>query len=168
MKRIESKTLGTAAASIEFTSIPQTYTDLLVKISGRTSVGAAAMLISFNGSTANFSASVLLGTGASVASYTNPREIGTLDGGGITANTFINAETYIPNYTGATNKSYSSDSVSEQNATTAYQEIIAGLWSDTAAITSLAISGSSNLEAGSTASLYGVLKGSDGIVTTSP
>ena len=167
MTLIETKTLGTAAASIEFTSIPQDGTDLLIKISGRTSGGAAAMLISFNGSTASFAARVLLGTGASVSSYTNPREIGTLDGGGITANTFINAETYIPNYTGATNKSYSSDSVSEQNATSAYQEIIAGLWSNTAAITSLAVSGSSNLEAGSTISLYKITKGTDGIVVVS-
>ena len=165
MTLIETKTLGSAAASIEFTSIPQDSTDLLLKISGRTSGGAAAMLISFNGSTASFAARILLATGASITSYGNAREIGTLDGGGITANTFINAETYIFNYTGATNKSYSSNSVTEQNATTAYLQIVGGLWSNTAAITSLAVSGSSNLETGSTISLYKITKGSSGGVT---
>jgi hypothetical protein len=35
MKLIESKTLGTAASSIEFTSIPQTFTDLVVLVSSR-------------------------------------------------------------------------------------------------------------------------------------
>jgi hypothetical protein len=168
MTLIETKTLDTAQASIEFTSIPQDFTDLVLKVSGRTTGGAAAMLIAFNGSTSNFLARVVLGTGASKTGYSNAREAGTFNGSGDTSNTFNNTEIYIPNYTGSKNKTYSSDSVTENNATSAYQSITAGLWSNIAAITSLAISGSSNLVAGSTISLYGILKGSDGIVTTTP
>ena len=167
MTLIETQTLASAAASIEFTSIPQDATDLLIKISGRTSGAAAAILIAFNGSTSSFSARILLGVGASAVTYTNAREAGTFNGAGDTSNTFGNTDVYIPNYTGSTNKSYSADSVTENDGTSAYQSIVAGLWSNTDAITSLAISGSSNLEAGSTISLYKITKGSDGIVTTS-
>jgi hypothetical protein len=60
------------------------------------------------------------------------------------------------------------DTVSENNATAAFQRIIAGLNNSTAAITSINFFPSSgNFVAGSTISLYGITKGSDGIVTTS-
>jgi hypothetical protein len=168
MTLIETKTLGTAAASIEFTSIPQDGTDLVVKVSSRIDTTTFFALISFNGSTANFTSRRLHGDGsASSASYTTGRVLWT-SGSTDTSNTFGNADIYIPNYAGATNKSYSCDSVSENNSTTAYQNLMAGLWSQTAAITSLAITANSgNFVAGSTISLYKITKGTDGIVVTS-
>jgi hypothetical protein len=169
MKLIESKTLGTAAASISFTSIPQDGTDLVVKVNSRIDTTTFFALISFNGSTADFTSRRLHGDGsaASGTSYTTGRVLWT-SGSSDTANTFGNADIYIPNYAGSTNKSYSCDSVSENNATTAFQNLMAGLWSQTAAITSLAITANSgNFVAGSTISLYKITKGSDGIVTTS-
>jgi len=66
---------------------------------------------------------------------------------------------YIPNYrlTGA--KPFSIDSVTERNATNAYQVIIHGIWNNNAAVTSIEISGfADNLAAGSTASLYKITK----------
>jgi hypothetical protein len=170
MKLIESKTLATAAASIEFTSIPQTFTDLVVLISGQSVTTDQNIYIKFNGNSSNYSTRNLIGLGSSVVSQSS-----SLGGGQVvatkteTANTFANAQVYIPNYTGNTNKSFSSDGVSEANQTGSYQMIVANLWSNTAAITSLElfIIGGGNLATGSTASLYGVLKGSDGIVTTS-
>jgi hypothetical protein len=167
MKLIESKTLGTAAASIEFTSIPNTFTDLVLLYSMQSVDSVAIMLLSFNGSSSNFTARHLQGNGSVAGSGTSPVQFaGAIQG--VTSNTFGNSQLYIPNYTGSTNKSWSVDTVSEANQTTAYQEIVAGLWSNTAVISSLAISlTSGNIAAGSTASLYGILKGSDGIVTTS-
>jgi hypothetical protein len=167
LQLIETKTLGTAAATIEFTSIPQTFTDLLVVYSIRSVDSIVLMDIAFNGSTANFSARYLQGNGSGVGSASNlPRFIGAAMG--VTANTFGNSQLYIPNYTGSTNKSWSVDNVSEANQTQSYQEIVAGLWSNTAAITSLAITMSSgNIASGSTVSVYGILKGSSGGVVVS-
>jgi hypothetical protein len=170
MKLIESKTLTGTQNAIEFTSIPQDGTDLVLVCSTRTTnSGGTGMYISFNGSTASFSSRFLEGNGSSTSSGTLARYAGNANDSGSTSNTFSNVITYIPNYTGSTNKSYSTDSVTENNATTAFQHIIAGLWSNTAAITSLAIASSpGDLVAGSTISLYKITKGSDGIVTTSP
>ena len=168
MELIETKTLGTAAASIEFTSIPQDGTDLVILTAVRDNGGVAqATNISFNGSTSNFSSRYLYGNGASALSGTLARYVGSTRSDN-TANTFNSTTIYIPNYTGSTHKSYSVENVTENNATTADANIIAGLWSDTSAITSIAISPNANSWiSGSTMSLYKITKGSDGIVTTS-
>jgi hypothetical protein len=171
MKLIETKTLATAQAAIEFTSIPQDGTDLLILCSLRVDVtGVWNQRITFNGSTLNFSARTLEGQGSSAgsSSYTTGL-IGNVVSSSVAANTFNNISILIPNYTGSSNKSYSAENVTENNGTTAYQHIVSGLWSQTAAITSLGLnSASGNLVAGSTVSLYKITKGSDGIVTTSP
>jgi hypothetical protein len=170
MKLIESKTLGTAAASIEFTSIPQTFTDLVVVCSlrGDQNANNGFTNIGFNSSTSNFSTRFLQGDGSGAASSTGTRGIAYLSNAFYTSNTFDSTTVYIPNYTGSTNKSFSADSVVENNATSGWQFLVAGLWSNTAAITSIQITpNTGNFIAGSIISLYGVLKGSDGIVTTS-
>jgi hypothetical protein len=170
MTLIETKTLGSGAASIEFTSIPQDGTDLFILCSlrGATS-GLVNQRISFNGSTANFTARTLEGNGASSGSVSVTNgNIGNSNDNGTTANTFNNISITIPNYTISSNKNYLAENVTENNAATAYQHSVAGLWSNTAAITSLAISAATgNLSTGSTISLYKITKGSDGIVTVS-
>jgi hypothetical protein len=172
MTLIESKTLGADAASIEFTSIPQDFTDLYVLLSLRmaraTTGGGVDMKI--NTLTTGFTKRILIGSGSAGSSDASP--VNTLffaNGANQTANTFGNVSMYFPNYAGSTNKSFSIDAVDENNATESYQEISANLWSNTAAITSLSWSdaGASNWVTGTTVSLYGILKGSDGIVTTS-
>ena len=172
MTLIETKTLGADAASIEFTSIPQTYTDLVFFASTRASTSGTSVepcLVTFNANTSNYTHRTLNGTGSATASASGTsRLVFNAPRTGTTASTFGNVSVYIPNYAGATNKSYSTDSVTEHNATEAHQTIIAGLWSDTAAITSVLFAPTANnFIAGSTISLYGILKGSDGIVTTS-
>jgi hypothetical protein len=166
MQLIETKTLGTAAASIEFTSIPQDFTDLVLLVSARSSRSAIVdnMNIQFNNVTTAYTARRLYGTGASAVSGTETSIFFDAPAATSTASTFGNALIYIPNYTGSTNKSVSLDHVTEQNATTSYQTIMAGLWSNTAAITSIKLLSltSSNYVADTVASLYGVLKGSGG------
>ena len=89
--------------------------------------------------------------------------IGDDPGANATSNTFGNTSVYIPNYAGSTNKSVSSDAVTENNATTASQQILASIWNNTSAITSIFVSDTgSNLVQNSTASLYGILRGSGG------
>jgi hypothetical protein len=170
MKLIESKTLGTAAASIEFTSIPSTFTDLVVLASIRsTADGSRNMSITINGSTSGMTGRFLFGSGSATSTGADTRETGAYNPSSATANTFSNVSMYFPNYAGSTNKSWSVDSVTENNATAVSLYFDAKLWSNTAAITSLSFAGDSgDFVIGSTISLYGILKGSDGIVTTSP
>jgi hypothetical protein len=148
------------SATIDFSTIPATYTDLVLKYSLRSSAaGATGTVVSlaFNGSSSNFSNRYLEGAGSGTpGSYTSPANFaGVSNTTAMTASTFSSGEIYIPNYAGSTNKSYSIDSVTEQNATGALAELIAGLWSQTAAITQITLS-SSNFQQYSTAYLYGV------------
>jgi hypothetical protein len=161
---IVSSTVGAGgAASIDFTSIPSTYTDLCLDISIRDSQGGAAnaALVSFNGSTSSFTVRHLQGqpsVSPNVNSATTPaRFIGNSDSSGATASTFSSISLYIPNYAGSANKSYSADAATENNATEAYSNIVAGLWSNTAAINQVTISPSGGTFVQySTAYLYGV------------
>jgi hypothetical protein len=166
MKLIETKTLLSAAASIEFTSIPQDGTDLFVLVSARGDGGV--FYVRPNGSSSNLQGRRLQGSGSAVSEGADSNVDFIINVSTDTSNTFGNATLYIPNYSGNANKTISSDSVNENNATQAFQRLHSGLWSDTAAITSLGFTLlSGNLAIGSTISLYKITKGSDGIVTTS-
>jgi hypothetical protein len=166
MKLIETKTLLSAAASIEFTSIPQDGTDLLLLISARNSGTSGSGRIEFN-TGGTYTRRRLLGLGSTVLSDSPTSVDWQVSVSTDTANTFNNATIYIPNYTSANAKSYSVDSVSENNATAAQHGILAGLWSETSAITTITLYVGTEFVIGSTISLYKITKGSDGIVTTS-
>lgn len=157
---IEAQTLGSSAASVTFSSIAATYTDLAVKVSVRsTRTGTAYddLNIGFNGSTASFTCKSIQGSGSGVSSFNSNQFIGQADTAANTANTFSSLDIYIPNYASANYKSYSVDSVQEENGTTAYANLTAGLWSNTAAITSLTLSaGIGNLAQYSSFYLYGI------------
>jgi hypothetical protein len=139
---IEKISVGAAgASSVTFSGIPQTgYTDLVIKMSARSNRndGSDWVRIDVNEVNSNYTDRKLLGDGTSASSQTNAGTIGfTIDASSSTASTFANSEIYIPNYASANYKSFSIDTVSENNATGAYQVIVAGLWSSTSAITSL-------------------------------
>ena len=170
MSLIATTTLTSSELSIEFTSVPQTFTDLKLVLSlrGTDSDAASFPVLIFNGISTGSSIRTLSGNGSVAASQSIGAILFVANGATSTANTFGNAEIYIPNYTASTNKSLSIDSVSENNATVGLQYLIAGDWSNTSSITTLRITNTPNsFVAGSTISLYGITKGSDGIVTTS-
>ena len=171
-------------ASITFSSIPADYTDLMVTLSFRSSASAAydPILLRFNGSDTGYSGRVLeasvgfFTTTESVTTATSAQATGTwarITGTGVstdnhTANTFGNAQIYIPNYTSSEYKSLSCDQVGENNATQATLEITANLWSNTSAITSLALAlKDGSIKQYSSATLYGITAGSDGTTTVS-
>jgi hypothetical protein len=171
---IETKTLASATTSIGFTSIPQTFTDLVVLYSFRdTGTNGAERVhqtaLTLNSSTSGFTSRVLAGSGSTMFSFSDtPRFSGWHPDANAASNTFGNTSLYLPNYTGSTNKSYSIDQAAENTELKTYISITAGLWSNTAAITSLTLTTlGTNLAIGSTASLYGILKGTDGIVVVS-
>jgi hypothetical protein len=162
---LEKITVGAAgASSVTFTGIPQTgYTDLVIKSSVRSDRAANTdwCYVSFNGSTSSFSAIIVGGSGSGLENYNGfPRVFGAGTAANVTASTFANSEIYIPNYTSANFKSWSSDQVTENNATAAEAQLVAGLWSSTAAITSITLAPrvGPNFVANSTFYLYGVAK----------
>ena len=160
---IASSTVGSGGASnIEFTSIPATYTDLLIKLSSRSSDTGTGLEINFNNDTgsnykyqrfyaagsitANFSTSAtkILGAGL-VGQYT------------YTANTFGNSDIYILNYASSVAKSVSYDGNAENNASTGWNTFNTGYWTSTDAITSIKLlAEGGNFAQHSTAYLYGI------------
>jgi len=157
--KIASVTVGAGgASSISFSSIPSTYTDLVVKLSARSSGAVSDMLISFNGSTSNFTWRLVGGNGSSPFSSTGAASYGMLSNSSTTtSNTFASSDLYIPNYNSSNNKSASIDAVNENNGTAASQYLDSILWSQTSAITSIGFSMSgSDFVQYSTAVLYGI------------
>lgn len=159
-KALSTVTVGAGgASSIDFTNIPQTYTDLVVKISARcaNAGNAAEVYLRVNGSTGIYSSRLLYGNGTSAGSSTETTMASVGNAAGDTASTFGNSEYYIPNYVSGNNKSVSIDGVNENNGTTAYTYLNAGLASTTSPITSIALtSNKGNFVQYSTATLYGV------------
>jgi len=158
---IATVTVGSGgAANITFSSIPQTYTDLLLQLSLRDETsGSAVNVIEFNGSSSNYTQGALQGNPSSgTASSNTATSIQIITNTpSFTANSFGSAMVYIPNYTSSNFKSVSSDSVSENNASDAPSRLTASLWSDTAAITSIVIKPiSGDINQYSTATLYGI------------
>jgi hypothetical protein len=145
MELIEAKTVGSGgAANIDFTSIPSTYTDLKIVLSARSNNSAIYEFVGlkFNGATTNYSNLRLRGNGSSVSSASGSYstiEIEMVNGDTSTSNTFGSMDIYIPNYAGSNYKSISAEGVNETNATTAYIGLVAGLWSNTAAINQITL-----------------------------
>jgi hypothetical protein len=154
---IASSTVGSGgAANIEFTSIPATFTDLVIKVSGKNNGTSGYFEIRFNGSTSGYTLRNLYGDGSAAASNTDTVITARLTTNTQTASTFASSDIYIPNYAGSTNKSVSIDTVQENNATSAQAFLGAGLWSNTAAITSVNLLAANSFVQYSTAYLYGV------------
>ena len=161
---LASVTVGSGgAANIEFTSIPGTYTDLMLKLSLRTdrSSDSDYLKVTVNNNTSSYSDLYLRGNGSAVASGTNSTtfwEVHRTNASTSTASTFGNIDLYIPNYGGSNNKSGYYDGVNENNATLAYAYLGALLWSNSAAITSIKMTpgAGTNFVQYSTATLYGI------------
>ncbi len=148
------------AANIEFVSIPQTYTDLAILLSGRgTGNGDNRVVYIYpNGSSSSMTSRDLFADGSGVGSGSFSEVY--INGALSTANTFGNAFIYIPNYTSSNNKSISADVVIENNTTVSYLFLSAFLWSNTSPITSLTleVAGADTFVQHSTATLYGIKK----------
>jgi hypothetical protein len=156
------------ASSIEFSSIPSTYTDLVLFVADRSNRSATndAVIMKLNNTTST--GRRLYGSGSTVTSTANPDPLDVANTA--TSNTFSNISFYIPNYSNTTtNKPWFADGTQENNATSAYQSITAGLYASTSAVSTITLT----VETGtgfvqySSATLYGITKGSSGGVTVS-
>lgn len=179
MTLIQHIELGSAQSSIVFSNIPQTYTDLFLEFSTRSTAGTVSGRFYLNGDTtmSNYYTRILYGAGSGGGS--NLANASTGDHNGVagwlnqpssyTANTFGSTSMYLANYRGNQYKSISTDSINENNAAQAFHLIGASIWNNTAAITTIelldALGG--NMVQYSSATLYGITAGSDGITTVS-
>jgi hypothetical protein len=168
------KISASGVTAINFDSIPSTYTDLALVVSIRSTEGTVGSNaeIRFNGVSSGYSSRLLYGAGSgnglSATGGSNRIQWApTTAGNNSTTNTFGNALIYIPNYASSNAKSVSIDAVAENNATASRTDLNAALWNNSAAITSIAFTWeqAANFAIGSSATLYGITKGSSGGVT---
>jgi hypothetical protein len=161
--KIASNTVAAAGvASVTFSSIPNTYTDLVLHHSSRSTAGNNNILLSFNGSAGgtSYSDRTLVGTGGSIFSVFNTSSTqiyGILNQSTYTASTFDSGCFYIPNYASSDHKSVSYDGTQESNTGGVYAYLLAGRWSNTAAITSIVVAPVGfNFDQHSSFTLYGI------------
>lgn len=164
-------------ANITFSNIPQDGTDLLLVYSLRTDLTSfhfddTSIRVN-NDSGANYSNRLLQNREGSVSTSGGSGQTNILapesSGPASPANTFGNGQIYIPNYTAATAKTFSCEGGSESSSSAVVLMMNAGLWNGTAPITSIYFysRNSRSFLAGSTATLYKITKGSDGVTTVS-
>jgi hypothetical protein len=155
-EKIATTTLGSNSATIEFTSISGTYTDIVLILSAKASGGNMDALIQVNSDTgSNYSFTILSGNGSSASSsrFSNQNSgYGDLSGFINTSNFNVEIIQFM-NYSNTTTyKTFLSRASTAGNGVDA----IVNLWRNTAAITSIKLSGSQNYATGTTATLYGI------------
>ena len=164
---ISSQVLGSAAASVTFSSIPSTYTDLAIKISAREATGGNNqdnINMAFNGATSTYGTTFILGDSTTVSSTSDTSQVYTrivrsVVGTAWTANTFGYSEVYIPNYATSSIKQVLAISAVENNSSAqngAFITAEAGSWSS-GSITSISLTKAfTTFAIGSSFYLYGI------------
>lgn len=154
---IATTTLGTAVSSYTFSSIPATYTHLVLIASVNAST-AADQFLRFNGDTAsNYSAVVLSGTGSAASSYRQANDKILLDLNGTPPTSASTFNTNIINVSNYANTASYKTTINRNGAAGTGLEAGCGTWRNTAAITSITfLMGSGNLSIGTTLTLYGI------------
>ena len=155
---IATTTLGSAAATITFSSIPATYTDLRLVLVGIGSLGSDVR-IRFNSDTGtNYSYTELDGNGIATQSTraTSQTFIKLTTRWGISDTVPTMHVTDVFSYAGSTNKTILNNLSGDFNGTGSI-EVLVGLWRSTSAINAITYSLSSgNFSTGTTATLYGI------------
>jgi hypothetical protein len=152
---IATNTLGTAVGSVTFSSIPATYTDIILIVSSSASV-ASYISLQYNGDTAtNYSVTLLRGNGTAASStrYASTNEIyvsvASINNTDIN-NTIVQFQNYSNTTTFKTN-------ISRANNAGLSTDASVGLWRNTAAINSIKVLNTgANFAVGSTFTLYGI------------
>lgn len=159
---IATTTLGSAASSITFNSIPNTYTDLRLVLFSTYSTGSSFIKLQFNSDTGtNYSRTNLQGDGASATSN-RQSSVAQINMGFLPASSGQTTLQTIDvfSYAGSSNKTCLIESSEDNNGSGTVRRIV-GLWRNTAAITSITLTGdSTNFGTGTTATLYGILAAS--------
>jgi hypothetical protein len=154
-EKISTTTLGASTSSVTLSSIPATYTDLVLIVNGKMVSGENSLGIRFNGdSGSNYSANVIYGDGTSAQAlrFNNGNEIYSARMGSPTNSTSI---FYIFNYSNTT----TNKSIMSRGGSNGIIMVTAGMWQSTAAINSIFVRGFgafSDFASGCTFTLYGI------------
>lgn len=157
---ITTQTLGANAASVTLSSIPGTYTDLVLVISQGTVNNGSIIRAQFNSDTGtNYSATAVTGNGTSAISNRNSSVayvyIGGMNSG---SSSTLGNNVIITNILNYSNTTTYKTVLSRTGSASVEATAVVGLWRSTAAITSITISGDNgNLLSGSVFTLYGIL-----------
>jgi hypothetical protein len=159
-EKIATTTLSSAAASIDFSSIPSTYTDLIISfVVNTTSTSATAVRMYYNlSTTAVYSYTKLIGDGSAASSQSSTSQALIVLANNATTSTTVPTfyQVNIFNYAGSTYKTALSVASADKNGTGATESTVS-LWSNTTAINAIRLNVSGNtFGIGSTATLYGV------------
>ena len=159
---------SSGTATIEFTSIPTIYTDLVIRISARTNRAGTdkddEIRLRFNNdSGSNYYTSMIERSDSatyrsvvdSVTTYLGRSHANADDS---TAGIWGNTEFYIPNYLSSQAKSVIIETVMENNATLSYASLAGGEWTGTAQVSSIQLTALGTFDQYSKATLYGILK----------
>jgi hypothetical protein len=159
--KIASTTLGTAAASITFSSIAASWTDLRLVLVAKTTADGATTALSFNGvpSGTLYAWNTLTGNGSSASSSRNSSQDGLYPYSASTLASTPDFYTFdIFSYTSAINKTVLMTASQDYNGSGTVANKV-GIWRSTAAITSCVLTNvGSTYASGTTATLYGILK----------
>ena len=148
---IATTTLGSNQASVTFSSIPATYTDIVVIATGKTST-ETTLYFRFNGdSGSNYSSTDIYGDGSAAGSFrfSNSSEMYFYNWKNSESNAIFNIQNYANTTTFKT-------VLARTNGSTSYATAVVGLWRSTAAINQLLIHSNDTFISGSTFTLYGI------------
>jgi hypothetical protein len=157
---IASQTLTSAQANVTFSSIPSSYTDLILVCSAALASGTNDMQFQFNSDTgSNYSATALAGSGSSaISTRFTSQTYGYADWYG-QLNTTMGSSTQIIQIMNYSNTTTFKTTISRANQAAVGVDAIVNLWRSTAAINSIKLFNASiNIATGSTFTLYGILK----------
>jgi hypothetical protein len=151
-------TLGSAASSVTFSSIPATYRDLVLVESFQHTTTGSQSLMKFGDTSTNYSMVTMRGNGsaANSATFSGDGNIGTSPGNtNNTANVQLTCVRHIMDYS-ATDKH---KTILQRFSDTSQHTIaVAGRWANTSTITTIGLSNlSGNYAAGSSFALYGIV-----------
>jgi hypothetical protein len=157
---IATSTLGSAVVSFTFSSIPQTYTDLVLVCNLKASASPTYMSVRYNGDTgSNYSRVGLTGNGSSASSeLRSNRTSFEADMGGAQTDTdfrYVNIFNLMNYSNTTTNKTV----INRANNASSGVDAIVGLYRSTSAISSITLAthnGSNTWSIGSTFTLYGI------------
>ena len=159
---IASITLGASVSSVAFSSIPQTYTDLIMIVNAiDNTYDYGGINLAFNSDTGNnYSFTEMYGNGTSVLNERRANVAYIPVAYYISPDTVAGNATYtvnIMNYSNTTTNKTTIGRENSSNATYSGAGLIAGLWRSTAAISTVTLTMSGNFASGSTLNLYGIL-----------
>ena len=145
------------ATSYTFSSIPNTYTDLVLICNLKATTADSSIVVRLNGDGGtNYSTTQMYGNGSAASSQRFTSDtVGYLSYGGFPTATFTSTITNFMNYSNTTTyKTF----ICRGGFASGYADTAVNLWRSTAAVSSMTLYAGNYFDVGCTFTLYGILK----------